>query len=637
VTITVNDVDAGVIAGSDSVCYGYDPATIAVTTSPSGSGTLSYQWQMTQSDCSGNFTDIFNATSATYNPGPLFETTSYRLIVKSSQNGQDCYDTSNCITFVVNIVQAALVGDDQKICFGSDPATITTQSSAAGSGTLTYQWQHSTVDCSTGFSDIQGATGTSYTPPAKLGDTTYYRQIVTSTLGTIACTDTSNCVTIVVDPLPVVTIDSMSWVCSDTTPFTLTLGTPAGGTYKGTGILNNTFYPDVAAPGWHTITYVYTDSNGCVDSASTQILVKPCGFSYCSYSQGFYGNVTGKGCFYDTSLLNTGYTDSIIWSLLYNNPMLLGDSAESCNDDWRSWMITVDDVSKVIGILPAGGPSKMFQSVKGKCTGTDWESMYHSEFLNSGAIYPPVANVHKKTGRIQNTLIGQTITMMFNVRNNPTMGTLYIDGDIIHTMDGNVCDTGHMVGVDSVLKTTIPSSILDYFGSGYTVNDLILLANNALSGKYVPSGSDPTLSEITAALEGMVNAFHDCRVVIDITENLNKREERLWDEEDPTDANWTYEKLEINVFPNPFSEDLSVQVYADKDGDYEIKLYNTVGQLMYHAEVHLFEGVNTFNLSDLPTISDTPDMTSLPTAMYFIRVEGENQVAVRKVLKKTVE
>ena len=39
------------------------------TTAGTGSGVVTYQWQSNTTGCSGAFTDIVGATSATYDPG----------------------------------------------------------------------------------------------------------------------------------------------------------------------------------------------------------------------------------------------------------------------------------------------------------------------------------------------------------------------------------------------------------------------------------------------------------------------------------------------------------------------------------------------------------------------------------------
>lgn len=57
------------------------------------------------------------------------------------------------------------------------------------------------------------------------------------------------------------------------TPVPLSGGTPPGGTYSGTGVAGNTFDPATGGLGAHTITYTYTDSNGCTGTATRTFVV----------------------------------------------------------------------------------------------------------------------------------------------------------------------------------------------------------------------------------------------------------------------------------------------------------------------------------------------------------------------------
>ena len=79
--------------------------------------------------------------------------------------------------------------------------------------------------------------------------------------------------TITVNPLPTVNLNPFANVCLNTPPFALTGGTPVGGTYSGTGVSGNTFDPSDAGVGTHTITYTYTDANGCTNNATNTITV----------------------------------------------------------------------------------------------------------------------------------------------------------------------------------------------------------------------------------------------------------------------------------------------------------------------------------------------------------------------------
>ncbi len=78
--------------------------------------------------------------------------------------------------------------------------------------------------------------------------------------------------TITVNELPVVNAGTYSSQCVSENTLPLT-GTPVGGTFSGTGVSGTNFDASVAGVGVHTITYTYTNSNGCINSATTTITV----------------------------------------------------------------------------------------------------------------------------------------------------------------------------------------------------------------------------------------------------------------------------------------------------------------------------------------------------------------------------
>jgi hypothetical protein len=79
---------------------------------------------------------------------------------------------------------------------------------------------------------------------------------------------------ITVRPLPTVSFNPLSDVCSSTPAFGLNQGDPVGGIYTGKGITSSPeFDPAIAGAGKHILTYTYTGGNGCSDFARTTINV----------------------------------------------------------------------------------------------------------------------------------------------------------------------------------------------------------------------------------------------------------------------------------------------------------------------------------------------------------------------------
>ncbi len=104
----------------------------------------------------------------------------------------------------------------------------------------------------------------------------------TSGTYTVTVSDNHGCygtttLNVTVNPLPTVTDTStLANVCVTWTLFNLNGGIPAGGTYTGTGVTLNQFNPNLAGIGTHTITYTYTDGNGCTNFTTHNITVNAC-------------------------------------------------------------------------------------------------------------------------------------------------------------------------------------------------------------------------------------------------------------------------------------------------------------------------------------------------------------------------
>lgn len=89
-----------------------------------------------------------------------------------------------------------------------------------------------------------------------------------------ACSASSN-QSINVNANPVINFPVLNPVCVNSTPLTLSSASPTGGNYSGTGVSGSVFDPSVAGTGTFTITYSYTDLNGCNATQNQNIVVSP--------------------------------------------------------------------------------------------------------------------------------------------------------------------------------------------------------------------------------------------------------------------------------------------------------------------------------------------------------------------------
>ncbi len=109
-----------------------------------------------------------------------------------------------------------------------------------------------------------GVTGSSFNPAAGTALITY------SLVDVYACPQSASA-TITVNTSPTVTLGAYAAICSNAGVFNLTgAESPSGGVFSGTGVTGNSFDP---TSGSSSITYTYTDGNGCSDLATQPITV----------------------------------------------------------------------------------------------------------------------------------------------------------------------------------------------------------------------------------------------------------------------------------------------------------------------------------------------------------------------------
>lgn len=128
---------------------------------------------------------------------------------------------------------------------------------------------------------LPGSSSYSWSPNYMISNTTIGNPILSPLVTTEyivtlkdQCNNTqTDTILVTVNPLPTVTLNNFTAVCNGSTPINLSGGSPAGGTYSGTGVSAGTFNPSTAGVGTHTITYSYTNSNQCTATASKTIEV----------------------------------------------------------------------------------------------------------------------------------------------------------------------------------------------------------------------------------------------------------------------------------------------------------------------------------------------------------------------------
>ncbi|MCW3070596.1 MAG: hypothetical protein JWO44_486 [Bacteroidetes bacterium] len=230
ITITVNSLPA-VVAGSDApsnaVC---DGSSVTLT----GSGADTYTWDNSVTDGVA-FTPTGTAT----------------YMVTGTTTATGCANT-DMITITVNPLPAVGASSDASGDAICDGFSVT----LSGSGADTYTWDNSVTD------------GVAFTPAGTM------MYMVTGTTTATGCTNTGM-ITITVNPLPTVDLASFPLYCIYSGVISLSSGTPAGGTYAGTGVSGSSFDTGIGA-GTYAVSYDYTDANGCTGTDTENLVVDLC-------------------------------------------------------------------------------------------------------------------------------------------------------------------------------------------------------------------------------------------------------------------------------------------------------------------------------------------------------------------------
>jgi PKD repeat protein len=178
----------------------------------------------------------------------------YRIRVNNSAPGVS--GTDNGVNLQVIATPIVVPGPILTVCRNAGPVTLTGFSPAGGT------WSGASVTPAGVFTP-SGVTITSLPQVVEL----------TYTVTSGGCTNSAIRSIVLVDTPAISLSASPINVCLAGAPFNLTAA-PFGGTWSGMGVAaGGLFTPTTAGVGTHTLTYSYTDGNGCVGMKTQQVVV----------------------------------------------------------------------------------------------------------------------------------------------------------------------------------------------------------------------------------------------------------------------------------------------------------------------------------------------------------------------------
>jgi len=315
-------------------------------------------------------------------------------------------------------------------------------------------------------------------------------------------------------------------------------------------------------------TRTWTAKDKCNNSVSVQqtITVPCCLGTFCSYTQGFYGNSGGSACTPSgtsatakqlmSAAVDAQPGDSVIFGLKATGKFFTLFLADITNDN-------------IFKMLPGGGTAAALKGYATFSKSNTWANV-------------PLLTTTQNFGKINNVLLAQTMSLFFNMNLNATLQGVTIDGDTVLTAKLTAC--GSNTPTTTISKFALPPSVVNYLKSVGKANiaGLYELANMYLGGQTV---TGVAIADVSKAVDAINNAFDKCAALVgwksssSIT-TLKASGLAVTPATDPKVAAQSDETttLNVTVFPNPYNDKLIFRFVAPVTGHARLEVYNLLGQ-----------------------------------------------------------
>ena len=165
--------------------------------------------------------------------------------------------------------------------------------------------------------------------------------------------------------------------------------------------------------------------------------------------------------------------------------------------------------------------------------------------------------------------------------------------------------------------TSFPTIVADYLngGNGYapTVQGLLDLANDALAGTWTPGPGEPSLSDLTAAFDAFNKGFDECRVLLGWTANEEPLAKQI---DNNTQIGEKNADPRINIYPNPTTSNVRIEVVLGEDADIRVELFDLQGKRVAMM-------VNQTATANVPVVADF-NIDKLAAGTYIYKLTTDS-------------
>lgn len=295
------------------------------------------------------------------------------------------------------------------------------------------------------------------------------------------------------------------------------------------------------------------------DYCKVRFSVPNCNTTFCTYTQGFYGNCNGKGC---TTLFGQVKSQEIMkYAILNHN----GEYNFGSTITGHYFKLTANDifgnpnscVNNIYKLLPGGGAPSSLSNFSTYSNFSTWSD-------NN-----PINATNSNFGKINNVLLSQTMALFFNLELNPDLNNLELQSEFA-TAATTYCGSNIAI-MESVQTFNIHPDILRFLKENFgdtTVKSLFVLANKALGNENV---NNLSFAKINEAIDAINRGFDKCRIQVSVPEeNLLKINNN--------------ELSDFVVSPTPFKDVITVKYLFGHESTAIIQIYDLKGNKLFEVD-----------------------------------------------------
>ena len=387
---------------------------------------------------------------------------------------------------------------------------------------------------------------------------------------------------VLANELPDVALNAVAPICESADPIALT-ASPAGGTFSGAGVQNGVFNPAFVGEGTYTVTYSFTNSLGCSNTAQIDIEVEPAPIIEITSSNngalelcdGETLDLTASAGYQDYQWSPSGTGQSITVSQGGQYSVTAVD-ANGCVGESVIANVTVQAVPEPVAV--ANGPTEFCEGESVILSTTANQSSYDWEITGSAT----PTTLAMESGEYFVTVVNQ-------------FGCVGVSNSIV-------------VDVTPMLESEITAN-----GNTLTVNPAGTGYQWFLNGDPIPGATGQSYESIQSGNYYVeYTGDNGCPVVTDLIEftlQVGIDETSIFDE--------------LSVYPNPGKGDFTISGALPSAEDVTIELVNMLGQALQPA----------IQMSSTSSFTQRMDISQVANGVYFIRITAANSTVTVRYIK----